>query len=372
MTKIVKIGAGGDEIEWQDAVKKIQRDDVLLLEPGFYEWPQGLHVADFTIKGSGASPEDTVIYSHFTLDQDCRFFTLENLCLMTKTAHNALYVDELADTYLTLRNVTVRGGQDDTAAIAVNGKCTIELYSCKILGASVSMFSHADFRLVVTDSLIDYPCPDYSAIGVQGHGTMVISSSTIKGSITTYQDADCELDLDDAEVSCLLIHGQTWANLLNSEIVEDHDAALYGSGESWLNIVNCLVDGGVCLDQKAHALVQNTEIDRLIACDQVQLTLNNSTVNSHADFQNTAYCDAMRVTFSGSQEFEYFLALADQACLVGQDLVLNPNQAVLAVKDGAKIKLNVIANNDERLKVEYAKKPNVNILGMRWNSQKPR
>ena len=44
---------------------------------------------------------------------------LENICLQTKSDHNTIYVEDDADTYLTLRNANFYGDENDMAAIAV-------------------------------------------------------------------------------------------------------------------------------------------------------------------------------------------------------------------------------------------------------------
>ncbi len=370
MTRLVKVSGRGDGTDWKSALKDLQPDDVLLLAPGFYELNQGLEVNNITIKGTGNAPEETVISGFFVLDRDCSFFTLENICLQTKSDHNTIYVEDNADTYLTLRNTNLYGDENDMAAIAVNGKCTLELFSSKILNSSVSLFAQADFRLTMTDSLIDYDSKDYAALGIQGKGTAIISNSAIHGNLSTYPDSNAEVDLNNTSISYGLIHGQTWVNMLNSTIEKNDDSSFYISDDSWVNILQSEFKGGVFIDKNTKTLIQNSKIDRLIACDNAKVTLNNSSIVSHADFQDKASADATRVAFSGRDDFEYFLALNGQASLGGRDLILNPNGSTLAVQDDAKIKLNIVSSSSKDLEVECNSRPNVNILGMRWEAKK--
>ncbi|WP_373845689.1 hypothetical protein, partial [Clostridium sp.] len=65
--RVIKVGAGGGEIDWHDALKDLRADDVLLLEPGFYNLPQGITLADITIKGTGTLPEDTTILGYVSV-----------------------------------------------------------------------------------------------------------------------------------------------------------------------------------------------------------------------------------------------------------------------------------------------------------------
>lgn len=370
MTRLVKVGVRGHAVNWKQALKELQADDVLLLAPGYYQLPQGLDVTDLTIKGTGASPEDTVIESFFTLGGDCNFFTVENACIQAKAKNNAIFVEDSADTYLTLRNVVVRGNTDDTAAIAVNGRCTLELFSTKVINASVSMFKKSNFRITMNDSLIDYPSEKYSALGIQGKGTAIISHSNINGSISTYPDSNSELDLNNSIVKMALIHGSTWMNMLNSRILSSDDAGFYISDDSWVNVVNSTFDGGIFVDKKTRTIMQNSKLDRIMCCDESKLTMINCAVVSHADFQDNSICDASRSAFSGSKEFEFFLALNKNANLTGRDLVLNPNGTVMALQDDAKIKISVLSVSDHDLDIECNKPDNVDISGIKWNAKK--
>lgn len=366
MTRLVKVGTGGDEVNWKDALKNIQPDDVLLLEPGYYKVQPGLEVTDLTIKGTGSSPEDTVIEGYFVLGADCSFFTLENLCINTKSKNNSIFVESIADTYLTLRNAVITGGQDNTAGIAVNGKCTMELFSVKIMGASLSLFKDSDVRVTMNDSLIDYPSEKFAAVGIQGKGTLIVSNSKINGSVSTYPDSNSELDLNNSVVNKILIHGSTWTNMLNSEILNQGDTSLYISDESWSNIINCNFAGGVFIDKKTKSIMQNCQINRIIVCDESEITLNNCNITSHADFQDDVKADVTRTVFSGDKKFQYFLALNKKAELKGKDLVLNPNNSLLAVKDDAKIKLKVLSSSQKSIKIEGLKKKNIDIIGTDW------
>jgi len=108
----------------------------------------------------------------------------------------------------------------------------------------------------------------------------------------------------------------------------------------------------------------------MIVVDEAKVTMNNSIVMEHADFQDKSSCEATRVTFIGNMNYEYFLALSGHAQLNGHDLILHPNQADLAVQDEAKLKTNVLAAQTDTLNVEYNKRPNVYILGMHWTAKK--
>lgn len=370
MARIVKVGAGGSETGWHEALKDLRADDVLLLEPGFYQLPQGITLTDITVKGMGATPEDTTILGYVSVSADSRYVTLENLCINTNTDHNSLFVPPEANSYLTLRNCIVKGVGTDTAAVACNGKVTLELYSTKIMNGSLSMFADADFRLEMNDAIIDYASTEYCALALEGKGTAIINNSKIHGSTNTFTKTNCELDINNSQLDCVLLHGQTWMNMLNTKVLAEDDSCLYISDDCWCNIVNSTFAGGVYLDKKTRTIIQNSTLNRLVAINEAKITMMTSQILAHADFQDNVVADATRVSFSGNMDYEYFLALSDQAKLAGHDVVLNANDADLAVQDNAEFNINVLASDRSNIEIECNKEPNVRIFGMHWTAKK--
>ncbi|WEV37351.1 hypothetical protein [Lactobacillus sp. ESL0677] len=370
MPRLIKVGAGGGEISWHEALKDLRADDVIFLEPGFYELPQGITLADITIKGTGSLPEDTTILGYVNVAVGSRFVNLENLCVNTNNDNNTLFVPAEANTYLSLRNCVIKGFGSDTAAIAANGKITLELYSTKIMNGSVSLFADADFRLEMNDSSIENVAEEFGVLALEGRGTAIINNSRIHGSIDTFVKTNAEVDLNNSVADTILLQGKTWLNMLNSKILSDDDACMYITDDSWVNIVDSYFTGGIYLDKKPHVIVQNSQLSRIIAVNETQITLINSVILNHADFQDTANCIARRVTFNGGNEYQYFLALGDRAQIEGHDLVFNPNGASLAVHDKAQMRVSVVASSEELLPVECSSKANVNILGIKWTAKK--
>lgn len=370
MTRIIKVGAGGGEINWHEALKDLRADDVLFLEPGFYDLPQGITLTDVTVKGMGTSPEDTVILGYISVSEDSRYVTLENLCINTNTDHNSLFVPIEANSYLSLRNCVIKGVGTDTAAVAANGKVTLEMYSTKVMNGSISMFADADFRLEMNDSIIDYSSEEYCALALEGEGTAIINNSYIHGATNTFVKTNAELDINNSRLDYLLLHGQTWMNMLNSQVLSKDDACLYISDDCWSNIMNSTFNGGIYLDKKTRTIMQNSTVNRMIAVDEAKVTITASQVLTHADFQDQASADATRVSFNGNQEYEYFLALSGQAHLDGHDLILNANHSGLAVEDDAQFNTNVLASDQPQLEIECTKKPNIKIFGMHWTAKR--
>ncbi|WEV40168.1 hypothetical protein OZX56_07325 [Lactobacillus sp. ESL0684] len=370
MPRLIRVGAGSGETSWHEALKDLRADDVVFLEPGFYELPQGLTLADVTFKGTGGLPEDTTILGYLNVASDSRFVSLENLCINTNQDNNSLFVPAEANTYLSLRNCVIKGYGSDTAAIAANGKITLELYSTRILNGSVSLFADADFRLEMNDSSIENVAEEFGVLALEGRGTAIINNSRIHGSIDTFVKTNAELDLNNSVADTIVLQGQTWLNMLGSKLLSDDDACIYITDESWVNIIDSNFEGGIYLDKQPHVIIQNSQFNRLIAVDKSQVTIISSVVQNHADFQDNAECLAQRVTFNGGLEYQYFLALSDHAKLQGHDVVFNSNGAELAVQNEAQMRLNVVASSDESVTVECSPKSQVKILGLPWTAKK--
>lgn len=370
MPRLIKVGSAADELEWNVALRQLQADDVLLLEPGFYELPQGATLADVTVKGMGSGPEDTTILGYLGVAEESRFVTLENLCINTNTDNNSLYVPFNANTYLTLRNCIIKGAGTDTATVALNGKVTAEFYSSRIINGSLSVFSNADFRLEMNDSIIDYPSSEYCAVAIEGKGTAIINNSEIHGSTNTFSDTNIELDINNSILDVMVLRGQVWLNMLNSRVISEDDICVLIGDKCWNNILNCEIEGGFQLEKESRTILQNTHVNRLIACDQARLTATNSFFLTHADFQDQAQADLTRISFNGDPEFEYFLALNKQAQVRGRNLILNSNGSELSVQDDAVFNASVYASDREQLEILCDKVPNVKIYGIKWTAKK--
>lgn len=370
MPRLIRVGGGGGEISWHDALKDLRADDVLLLEPGFYLAEQGLKLADVTLKGMGSSPEDTVIMGFLETAADSRFVNLENLTVNTTSDHNSLIMPEEANGYLSLRNCVVKGAGKDTAALAINGQSTIELYSTRISNGSVSIYKQASFRLEMNDSYIDYASDKYCALALEGEGTAIINNSRVHGSTNTFAQTNIELDINSSQLDYLLLRGKVWLNLLNSHILAKDDSCLYLSDDCWCNLIDSAFNGGVYLDKSSRTIMQNCQLDRLVAVGQAKITMTGCQIAAHADFQDKVQAEAIRSTFNGGASYQYFLALSDQAQLKGQALIFNANGSDLAVKDEAVFSVSVLASDQARMEVECTKKPNVHIMGLHWTARK--
>ncbi len=370
MSRLVRVGAGGKEISWHAALKDLRADDVLLLEPGFYELPTGIYLSDITIKGTGNLPEDTTILGYVNVDAGSQFINLENLCINTVDDANSLFLPAEANAFLSLRNCIVKGFGNDTAVIAANGKVTLELYSTVIMNGSVSLFADANFRLEMNDSTIKNVTKDIGALALEGHGTAIVNNSRIHGSIDTFAKSNVELDVNNSQVDSLLLQGQVWLNMLNSTVLSQEDTGMFVTDEAWVNIIGSEAKGGIYFEKKPHAIIQNSRLNRLIATGEAQLTLNNSVIVNHADFQDKVDCNSRRVTFNGGNEFEYFLALSDHAQLEGHDLIFNSNGANLAVENKAQMHATVIATSDKSITVECGQDAEFRLWGMKWTTKK--
>lgn len=370
MSRLVKVGAGGSEISWHKALNDLRADDVLLLEPGFYELPAKISLSDITIKGTGSLPEDTTILGYINVDSGSQFVNLENLAVNTNNEANSLFIPAEANTFLSLRNCIIKGFGQDTAAIAINGKVTLELYSTIVQNGSVSLFENSNFRLEMNDSTIINVSENLGALALEGHGTAIMNNSRIHGSIDTFSKSNVELNINNSVIDAMLLQGQVWLNMLNSKLLSEEDTGMYITDETWINIISSEFKGGIYFDRNPHVILQNSILNRLIATGNAEINLNNTVITTHADFQDNVICSARRVTFNGDNEYEYFLALSDHAQLEGHSLILNSNGADLAVEDHAKVHASVIATSDRSITVECSHEAEVRLLGMKWTTKK--
>lgn len=354
---------------WPEILGELIPDDVLLLAPGYYELPKrGFSAVNVTIKGLGTTPEDTTLVGFCQLEADCSFFTMENLCLETKTKNNAIYISQDANTYLTLRRVVVKAGVDDTAAIAASGQCTLEIYDSRILGGSLSLFPGADYRVTLANTEVRYDSDQYAAVGIQGHGTVVLINARVIGMVATYAQSDCELDINDSRVLRMILRGKTWLNLLQSTVTARDDNCFYATENSWLNIVASRLQGTFYLGGKTRTLVQNTEIERLLCGEEALATLSSSQISAVCELHDSTSCRLNRVKLVGKPEFEYFLLLADHAKLTGKDLVLDDGGRPLGVHDEAQLDADVLTSQSE-LEVETSPLAQFNLRGVNWHKK---
>lgn len=354
---------------WPAILKELVPDDVLLLEPGYYELPRsGFSAVNVTIKGLGTMPEDTTLAGFCQLEADCSFFTLENLCLETKTKNNALYISPDANTYLTLRQVVIKAGVEDTAAIAASGQCTLEIYDSQIIGGSLSLFPGADYHVTMANSVIRYDSDQYAAIGIQGHGTVILINSKIVGMLATYAQSDCELDINDSRVLRMVLRGKTWLNLLQTTVTARDDNCFYATENCWLNIVSCHFQGTCYLGGQTRNLVQNTEIERLLAGETALTTISSSQILAVCELHDQANVKMNRVHLAGKVDFEYFLLLADKARLTGQSLTFASSGRPLGVHDQARLTAEVLSSQ-EQFEVEQSPLAQVRLSGIDWTKK---
>lgn len=366
MARIMRISK---DHPWPAILKELLPDDVLLLEPGYYELPaQGFSAVNVTIKGLGALPEDTTLAGFCQLEADCSFFTLENLCIETKTKNNALYISPDANTYLTLRQVVIKAGVADTAAIAASGQCTLEIYDSQIIGGSLSLFPGADYRVTMANSVIRYDSDQYAAIGIQGHGTVILINSKIVGMLATYSQSDCELDINDSRILRLILRGKTWLNLLQTTVTARDDNCFYATENCWLNLVSCHLQGTCYLGGQTRNLIQNTEIERLLAGENALLTLASSRILAVCELHDHTKVNMNRVQLTGKTAFEYFLLLADHAQLNGRSLSFANEGRPLGVHDQAQLTVAVLSSQ-EKIAVEQSPLAQVKITGIDWTKK---
>lgn len=366
MTRFVKVGTGGGETTWHRAMLDLRPGDVLLLEPGFYALPQGKMLADVTIKGLGASTEDTRITSFFQVDDASSRIVFENICLIPYKDSNTLDIPEGVDSFVIFRNCVLRGTGNKTTTLAISGKATVELIATKILNGTVSFFKTADFRLEMADSVIDYVSEEFGTLSLEGHGTAIINNSKITGTLNTFDYCNVELDIHNSYVGNLNMGGKTWLNMFKGQTGQDNSYSLYARGDCWLNIMDSVFPTSFCLADRARVLLHGSDVYSLQLKDDSQITVTNTLVRASANFEDRTKGDANRVTFYGNGDYQYFFYMIGKSRFKGRNLTFKPNGAPMLVGDEAKLAANALYSNEQPLEVECANKNNVSILGIKW------
>lgn len=371
LPRIIRVGQNKGEKQWSQVVENMRNDDFILLSPGYYEIPEGAKFANVTIKGTGGVPEDTTLSGHITLDEYTSFLNLDNLCIKTNTDHNALFIPPAADTYLSLRRCLVVATDSNVAAMAFNGKCTVELYSTTVRNGSVSFFETADFRLEMSNSTLDYDSKDYSALALEGHGTAVVNDSKVTGNISTFKKANVELDINNSDVGLLLLHGKTWLNLLESKISGKGRVVLYATDRCWLNIIDTIIYNGSYFDRNTKVFASNTDFYQLDMANSAKMYADNIVFNYQANLQDKAFIDAKMCKFMGTFYVDDYIALSDKAEIKGSAITIDPEGShTIAVHDDAKLNIDVISSTENNISVSYDNKDNINITGNDWHLEK--
>ncbi|MDO4912883.1 MAG: hypothetical protein Q3960_04965 [Lactobacillus sp.] len=365
MPRIVEVGSGSGKISFKAAINQLEADDLLLLSPGFYELPQGAMLSDVTIKGTGTSPEDTTIFGFMLSNPDSRYVTLENICINPQGDKNVYLVPDQADTYVTFRNCVLKGNNSATAAIAVNGKVTLELYSTRVYGGSVSLFKSSDFRLEMADSLIDYQADRYSALALEGHGTAIINNSQVKGSINTFPTSNVELNVNNTECNFMLLDGSTWCNTFHSRFTRDVDLCVSAQGESYVNLMNSFVQGGVHFTGKARSIMQNTTMHRLFLMEEARVSDTGSEIFGQLVAQDQANAKFIRTKFIGVSPEMYLLSVNDDATVFGRDITLETHFSKLHASGSCNWKMNFLATDSPEVALDVENDPQIQFFGVK-------
>lgn len=331
MARIVKVAA--DQTPFDQAITGIQKDDVLLLSPGEYFLP-GLDLGDVVLKGTGSSPEMTVLKGNLLLLG--RYFTLENLTLEGEEAIEVLNQD---NPYLSLRNCIIKSSQ---TGIIAHGDLNFESYSCRFEGGGLDLAEGGAKFAQISDTTFT----GKTAIRADGSGQLNLSGVV---------GQDFKLDQGDF----LLYFDQVSASevYLGSSTLE--------AAESSFKILST-VHGDI------HVLNSRSDLVQIVSG---QGNLLNSRMDlfqaMFSDCQLTN-CHVDEVKANGSSRlslirtfFKMDLELAGKAQVQLADCLLEDSHAQLTVRDSAGIRGNFLAEADQVLEVKDATEGLVKITGIK-------
>ncbi|KNE31143.1 hypothetical protein [Lactobacillus delbrueckii] len=342
MSKYIKVGSGGGEVTWHRAILDMEPGDYLLLEPGYYVWPRGRLLEDVTIKGLGASPEDTRIRSFFSIGENSSRVVFENLTLEPYGDVNTLDLPEETNSYLILR-------------------------SCVLTG-TLSFFEKANFRLEMADCLLDYESEKFGTISLEGTGTAIINNSEIRGTVNSFDSSNIELNINNSAIGNLNLGGKSWVNVYACRFL-NRDYSLYARGECWLNILESQMPSQLAIEDHCHLLMQNSQLYNFQARGESQSFLSNVQIAAAASLEGKSFMDGSLVTFSGNGDYPYFIFLVDQAVLKGRNLQFDPQNWPVLVDNDARLVANALYYQGAPLEIKCEHPENISLMGIKWTER---
>ncbi len=369
MSKYIKVGSGGGEVTWHRAMLDMEPGDYLLLEPGYYVWPRGRLLEDVTIKGLGASPEDTRIRSFFSIGENSSRVVFENLTLEPYGDVNTLDLPEETNSYLILRGCVLIGTGSKTTTISVNGQDTVEMYSCRLLNGTLSFFEKANFRLEMADCLLDYESEKFGTISLEGTGTAIINNSEIRGTVNSFDSSNIELNINNSAIGNLNLGGKSWVNVYACRFL-NRDYSLYARADCWLNILESQMPSQLAIEDHCHLLMQNSQLYYFQARGESQSFLSNVQIAAAANLEGKSFMDGSLVTFSGNGDYPYFIFLVDQAVLKGRNLQFDPQNWPVLVDNDARLVANALYYQGAPLEIKCEHPENISLMGIKWTERK--
>lgn len=153
MKRAIQVGKGFMKHTFEEAMSLSRSGDVLVLDPGKYNYPDGIVPSNITIRGNGSKAEDVILNTNIELNNESLFFKLDNLTLTSAVqSENSLYSTHDCNATVEI-NQSVLKAKDEYYAINVCGNISLQINQSEVYTAGLLTDDNA--RVFATNSIFN-------------------------------------------------------------------------------------------------------------------------------------------------------------------------------------------------------------------------
>ena len=153
MKRAIQVGKGFMKHTFEEAMSLSRSGDVLVLDPGKYNYPDGIVPSNITIRGNGSKAEDVILNTNIELNSESLFFKLDNLTLTSAVqSENSLYSTHDCNATVEI-NQSVLKAKDEYYAINVCGNISLQINQSEVYTAGLLTDDNA--RVFATNSIFN-------------------------------------------------------------------------------------------------------------------------------------------------------------------------------------------------------------------------
>lgn len=153
MKRAIQVGKGFMKHTFEEAMSLSRSGDVLVLDPGKYNYPDGIVPSNITMRGNGSKAEDVILNTNIELNSESLFFKLDNLTLTSAVqSENSLYSTHDCNATVEI-NQSVLKAKDEYYAINVCGNISLQINQSEVYTAGLLTDDNA--RVFATNSIFN-------------------------------------------------------------------------------------------------------------------------------------------------------------------------------------------------------------------------
>ena len=153
MKRAIQVGKGFMKHTFEEAMSLSRSGDVLVLDPGKYNYPDGIVPSNITMRGNGSKAEDVILNTNIELNSESSFFKLDNLTLTSAVqSENSLYSTHDCNATVEI-NQSVLKAKDEYYAINVCGNISLQINQSEVYTAGLLTDDNA--RVFATNSIFN-------------------------------------------------------------------------------------------------------------------------------------------------------------------------------------------------------------------------